>query len=63
VGAVVPPVPLGVDPDRVRTLRLLITLGRGQVKPGTQAVTFSLSDPARGETRIVHTVFVSGDQK
>ena len=63
VGVVVPPVPLGVDPDRVRTLRLLITVDRSRVRPGTQAVTFSLTDPARGETRTVETVFVSGDQK
>jgi len=63
LGRVTPPIPLGVEPDRVRTLRLLITLDRSQLKPGSQPVIFSLTDPARGETRIVHTVFVSGDQK
>jgi hypothetical protein len=61
LGPVAVPVALAVDSDRVRTLRVLITVGRNDLQPGSQPFDFSLSDPALHETRNVDTVFVSGE--
>ena len=60
LGAVTLPVSLAINPDKVRTLRVLITVARPH--PGPQPIIFSLGDPLRRETRIVSTVFVAGER-
>ena len=62
LGKVPQPADLAVDPDKVRTLRVIVTVDRAQLRPGTQHVEFSLSDPARHEVRTVSTAFVSGER-
>jgi cytochrome c oxidase accessory protein FixG len=59
MGKVPLPATLRVDPDKVRTLRVLITLAPAALSPGTQPVAFTVTDVARHEARIVDTVFVS----
>jgi cytochrome c oxidase accessory protein FixG len=56
----VPPVRLTVEADKVRSLRVLVTVARGDLHGGSQPITFALRDTASGETRTVNTVFVSG---
>lgn len=62
LGKVALPAALAVEPDKVRTLRVLISVAHAQLRPGSQPVTFLLSDPKSHETRTVSTVFVAGDQ-
>jgi cytochrome c oxidase accessory protein FixG len=54
------PVALAVEPDKVRTVRVLITVARKNLRNGTQPVVFSLHDAVLQETRNAETVFVSG---
>ncbi len=56
------PAGIEVEADKVRTLRLLVTVDRAQVKPGPQPVVFTLGDPARGETRSANAIFVGSAQ-
>ena len=63
MGKVSLPATLAVPSDKVRTLRTLVTVDRAQLAAGPQPVTFTLTDPARGESRKVETVFVSGERK
>ncbi|MGZ5920515.1 MAG: cytochrome c oxidase accessory protein CcoG [Rhizomicrobium sp.] len=60
LGKVALPAALAVDPDKVRTVRVLITVAQPQLRSGPQPVSFSLTDPAQHETRTVDTVFVPG---
>jgi cytochrome c oxidase accessory protein FixG len=62
LGKVALPAVLRVEPDKVRTLRVLITVAPMNLRGGSQPVTFSLRDPAIHETRTVDTVFVSGSR-
>jgi cytochrome c oxidase accessory protein FixG len=54
-------VKLVINADKVRTLRVLVTVDKAHSAAGTQPISFTLSDRARSETRAVDTVFVSGD--
>jgi cytochrome c oxidase accessory protein FixG len=54
------PATLEVEADKVRTVRLLVTVDRAQVRPGPQAIHFILADRARGETRSADAIFVGG---
>ena len=63
LGTVMLPVSLKIEPDKIRTLRVLMTIDRGQLHPGSQAVAFVLTDPQTHEARTVDTVFVSGRQQ
>jgi len=53
------PVAVRVDADRVRTLRVLVTVARSDL-PSSRGLTFVLSDQSRRETRHVDAVFVPG---
>ncbi len=63
LGKVALPAPLDIAPDKIRTLRVLVTVDRAHLTPGSQPVTFALTDTALGESRKVDTVFVSGGPK
>jgi cytochrome c oxidase accessory protein FixG len=54
------PASLAVEPDKVRTVRVLVTVGKGDLHGSSQPITFALSDSKLHETRDVETVFVSG---
>jgi cytochrome c oxidase accessory protein FixG len=54
------PVSLAVEPDKVRTIRVLVTVGKTDLHGSSQPITFALSDGTINETRNVETVFVSG---
>jgi cytochrome c oxidase accessory protein FixG len=54
------PVDLPVEADAVRTIRVLVTIGKAQLRSPSQPITFALGDKALQETRDVETVFVSG---
>lgn len=54
------PAALDVLPDKVRTMRVLVTVDKEKLGQGPQAVTFILTDPALKESRKVETVFVPG---
>jgi cytochrome c oxidase accessory protein FixG len=63
LGKVELPAMVGVEPDKVRTLRVLITVARAALRSGAQPVVFTVGDPARHEIRVVNTVFVSGGRR
>jgi cytochrome c oxidase accessory protein FixG len=52
------PASVAVEADRVRTLRVLVTVAPGHFHPGPQALSFSLRDG--GEKRETRAVFVGG---
>jgi cytochrome c oxidase accessory protein FixG len=54
------PVTLDVEADKVRTLRVLLTVAPKDLAPGSQQIQFLLSNSAHTETRSVSAVFVSG---
>lgn len=60
LGDVRPPVKLNVEADKVRTLRVLVTVAPRDLEQGSQPIHFSLSNTERTETRTVGAVFVSG---
>ena len=62
LGDVVLPAKLTVEADKVRAVRVLVTVAPRDLHKGSQAVSFALSDAGKRETRIVDTVFVSGEQ-
>jgi hypothetical protein len=55
------PVPVQVEPDRVRAVRVLLTVAKKDLKSGGQPVEFHLTDPGTHETVVSQTVFVSGE--
>jgi hypothetical protein len=55
------PAKLSVDADKVRTVRVVVTVARQDLRPGEQEILFQLSDAAKQETRTVDTIFVSGE--
>ena len=63
LGNVSMPAKLSVDADKVRTVRVVVTVARLDLHPGEQSIVFRLSDAAKHETRTVDTVFVSGEQQ
>ncbi len=62
VGDVKGPVPLAVDADKVRTLRVLVTVAKPDLA-ASHGLTFTLSDGAGKESRNVAAIFVPGDVK
>ena len=52
------PAEITVEADKVRTVRVLVTVARGNARPGPQDVQFILS--ADGERRAVEAIFVGG---
>ncbi len=61
LGSVPMPAKLSVDADKVRTVRVVVTVARQDLRPGEQEILFQLSDAAKQETRTVDTIFVSGE--
>ena len=59
-GDAVPPVKLQVEADKVRTVRVLVTLAKDAIKGVSQPVWFQLTDPITHETYRAKSVFVSG---
>jgi len=49
-----------VAPDKVRTMRILVTVAREHLVPGATNVRFSATELSHGERRNVGAVFVSG---
>jgi len=60
IGNVVLPVRLDVEADKVRMLRVLVTVAPRNLRPGTQDIQFRISDAAHRETHDIAAVFVSG---
>jgi len=60
LGFVTLPVKLSVEADRVRAVRVLVTVPRGALHAGSQNIAFALQDARTGETRNAGAVFVSG---
>jgi cytochrome c oxidase accessory protein FixG len=54
------PMILTVEADKVRTIRILVTVARNRLVSGAQHVTFVLRDRTSHEARSAQTVFVSG---
>jgi cytochrome c oxidase accessory protein FixG len=55
-----PPIHLAVEADKVRSVRVLVTVAHKDLHGGSQPIAFALRDSTSGETRTVTTVFVSG---
>jgi cytochrome c oxidase accessory protein FixG len=49
-----------VEADRVRAVRVLLTVAKEDLKPGGQEIEFHLTDPGTHETVETETVFVGG---
>ncbi len=54
------PISLSVESDRVRALRVLLTVSKTKLKPGNQQIKFQLTDPGTHESVETRSVFVSG---
>ncbi len=57
------PASVTVEQDRIRTVRALVTVDPSNGRGERQGITFSLADPITGETQIVQTMFVSGEER
>jgi len=55
------PIAIPVEPDRVRAVRVLLTVAKKDLQPGGQPVEFHLTDPGTHETVQSESVFVSGE--
>jgi len=55
-------VPLAVDADKVRTLRVLVTVAKPDLA-ASHGLNFTLGDGAGKESRNVAAIFVPGDVK
>ena len=62
VGDVTGPVPLAVNADKVRTLRVLVTVAKSDLAT-SHSLDFVLTDPISKESREVDAIFVPGDVK
>jgi polyferredoxin len=62
LGDVTLPVRLSVDADKVRSVRLLLTVAPRDLHPGVQKIVFRIGDARHSESHDVASVFVSGDQ-
>jgi hypothetical protein len=60
LGRTVLPVKLRVEADKVRSVRVLVTLDKARIKTGEQRLTFTLRDAATNEARDVSAVFLAG---
>jgi cytochrome c oxidase accessory protein FixG len=55
------PIAVPVESDRVRAVRVLLTVAKKNLQPGGKTVEFHLTDPGTHETVQSESVFVSGD--
>ncbi len=62
LGAVSLPAVIPVDPDKLRSLRVLLTVARKDLKSSDQALTFSVRDAKYREVHRTNAVFISGGQ-
>jgi len=62
LGVVKLPVRLSAVADRVRTLRLLVTVAKNDLKGGSQPIAFVVREPVHSEIRTARAVFVSGEK-
>ena len=62
MGDVTLPVKLDAAADRVRTLRVLVTVAKPDLKPGAQPIQFVIREPLHHEIRAEDAVFVSGEK-
>ena len=60
LGIVDMPVKLSVEADKVRAVRVLVNVPRGELHAGSQDIEFTLRDAKTGEDRKADAVFVSG---
>jgi len=60
LGVVSLPVKLSVEADKVRAVRVLVTVPPQALRPGSQEVQFTLRDAKTGESREAGAVFVAG---
>jgi cytochrome c oxidase accessory protein FixG len=63
LGYVKLPVNLAVQADKVRAVRVLVTVAPEDLRGPSQPIAFVIGDRARGESRRVDTVFISGGSK
>ena len=61
IGAADMPVKLTVDADKVRAVRILVTVPRQNLHAGSQDIAFTLRDARTGEGRRAEAVFISGE--
>jgi cytochrome c oxidase accessory protein FixG len=57
------PFRLNVESDRIRTLRVLVTIAPDKITSPSMSVAFRVKDSASGETNVVQTVFLSEDDR
>jgi len=62
LGAVTLPAKVSVKADKVRSLRVLVTVAKSELKSTSQSLTFSVSDADKREIHATHAVFISGGQ-
>jgi cytochrome c oxidase accessory protein FixG len=62
VGDVKGPVPLAVEADKVRTIRVLVTVAKSDLA-ASHSLDFTLTDPSSKESREVDAIFVPGVAK
>jgi hypothetical protein len=60
LGVVKPPVNVPVEADKVRTLRVLLTVAPHDIRARSEPVTFEITNATGTEKREVDSVFVSG---
>ena len=60
LGVVTLPAHLSVDADKVRAVRVLVTVAKSDLETGSQDIDFVLRDPKTGERFETKAVFVSG---
>jgi cytochrome c oxidase accessory protein FixG len=63
LGFVTLPVKLFVEADKVRAVRVLVTVPRRELQRGSQDIEFTLRDAKTGEDRKADAVFVSGENQ
>lgn len=61
MGYVSLPAKLSIGPDKVRSVRVLVTVERRQLQAGSQDIEFTLRDARTGEGRKADAVFISGE--
>ena len=62
LGEVTLPAVIPVEPDKLRSLRVLLTVDRKNIKTSDQPLTFSVSDAGHREVHQTGAVFISGGQ-
>ena len=55
------PIAVPVEADRVRAVRVLLTVAKKDLKPGHHEIEFHLTDPGTHEVVESESVFVSGE--